>query len=74
MGLTGRLLVGGCLVYQALTLILIFLVVAYFWIIGPQQVLAEIHSNVALVVTVAVPTTLFGIISFGFCYYIDVNY
>lgn len=74
MGLAGRLLVGSCLCYQATTLIAILLVFVYFGIIGPGQLIAHLQENYSLLVTVAVPTTIAGILVFTFCYYVDVNY
>lgn len=74
MTLAGRLLVGGCLCYQAVTLATIILVFVYFGIIGPQEFATHIRSNYDLLVTVAVPTTVTGIVTFTFCYYADTRY
>lgn len=74
MGLAGRLLVGGCMCYQAVALILIAMVFIYFGLIGPTQFLTEFQENYRLLVTVAIPTTIGSIIVFLFCYYVDVNF
>lgn len=74
MTLAGRLLVGSCLCYQAVTLLSIILVFVYFGIIGPERLVQQLQANYSVLVTVAVPTTLTGICVFTFCYYTDIRY
>lgn len=74
MGLAGRLLVSGCLCYQAAMLGMIVLVFVYFGLIGPDSFLANIESNYELLITIAVPTTTSGGFMFILCHYIDGKY
>ena len=69
-----KLLLGGCLCYQATTLLTIIIVFLYFAIIGPENVARHLSENTTLLVKVAIPTTSVGILSFVFCYYVDRRY
>lgn len=71
MGIAHRLLLRGCLCYQAATLVLIVLVFVYFSQIGVAGMFESFERNTELLITVAVPTTIVGVSVFLICYYAE---
>lgn len=71
MGLGKRLLLNGCLIYQAITLILITFVFMYFFSIGMDAFVTQFNDHIELLKLVAIPTTFAGGTAFVACWWAE---